>query len=286
MSGKVSAVIAGLALGVMVAPVAAQNAPQRREPAAQGRVQNLRPRTDPARESRYQIGVMERVLEDAVEHGFSNWRDRWQTVLPAQTTLLDNAHVRGYRLEGFGVFFDVEVPSLETTWFSVLRTLDQNGLGLENALKTVKAHIEASGDVNLEQALKRIELQVAPAPGLAAAAVGQGARGGVTLPGATPSAGRSDAVDPILEDPEEVYRAEVIHSLSDAILDHGGPLDITGEESLWVGAGRNDSRPRLAPLDSNSRKIVLRLHGSDLRAFRAGQISRDQALERIEVRVF
>ena len=58
---------------------------------------------------------MERVLESAVEHGASVWRDRLQALLPAQTLLLDNARVRGYRLEGYGVFFDIEVPSLETT---------------------------------------------------------------------------------------------------------------------------------------------------------------------------
>ena len=66
-------------------------------------------------ESRYQMLVMERVLEDAVEHGASLWRDRLQVVLPAQTMLLDNARVIGYRLDDYGIFFNVDVPSLETT---------------------------------------------------------------------------------------------------------------------------------------------------------------------------
>ena len=45
------------------------------------------------------------------------------------------------------------------TW--AVRTLDQNDLGLDSALKQLKAYIEAAGDANSQQALKRVELQVA-----------------------------------------------------------------------------------------------------------------------------
>ena len=289
MVGKLSAVIAGLTVGLAAPTLFAQSLPQGpapgKDPAAQTVRPPARPRVDPVRESRYQIGVMERVLEDAVEHGFNNWRERWQAVLPAQSMLLDIARVRGYRLDNYGVFFDVDVPSLETTWFSVMRTLDQNGLGLDSALKTVKAHVDASGDANLEQALKRIELQVQPAGGLVAAGVGPAALSRAVSP-APSSADANAPVDPILDNPEEAYRAEVIHALSDAMLDHGGPLEITADEVLTIGARRNEVRPRIAPVDSNARTIIIRLRGSDLRAFRAGQITREQAIERIEVRVF
>ena len=60
---------------------------------------------------------MERVLEGAVEHGLTITRDRVQTLAQAPADLLvsENAHARGFRLEGYGVFFDVVVPSFETT---------------------------------------------------------------------------------------------------------------------------------------------------------------------------
>ncbi len=68
----------------------------------------------------YQIGTMERVLEGAVEHGVALTRDRLQaiadrlqTVGLAPMLILDNPRVRGFRLDGYGIFFDVEVPSLE-----------------------------------------------------------------------------------------------------------------------------------------------------------------------------
>src|SRR5438477_6516923 len=83
-------------------------------------------------ESRYQIGQMERVLEGAVEHGATITRDRLKSVLPPGDTLMngENARARGFRLEGYGVFFDVIVPPFETetTLSWSIRTLDQNAL--------------------------------------------------------------------------------------------------------------------------------------------------------------
>src|SRR5580765_1290046 len=119
-----------------------------------------------ARQVHYQIAVMERVLEGAVEHGASLIRDRLQAIAPdapAQMLILDNPRVRGFRLDSYGVFFDVEVPSLNGTLTWSLRTLDQNDLGLQSALNVLKSHVNADGDVGLQQALKRIELQVGPA---------------------------------------------------------------------------------------------------------------------------
>ena len=91
--------------------------------------------TRAAAEQRYQIGQMERVLEGAVEHGLTITRDRVQALaqVPADLLVSENAHARGFRLEGYGVFFDVVVPSFETTLTWSLRTLDQNDLAVDNA---------------------------------------------------------------------------------------------------------------------------------------------------------
>ena len=65
-----------------------------------------------AADLRYQIGQMERVLEGAVEHGLTVTRDRVQALaqVPAELLVSDNAHARGFPLEGYGIFFDVAVP--------------------------------------------------------------------------------------------------------------------------------------------------------------------------------
>ena len=49
------------------------------------------------KESRYQIGQIERVLEGAVEHGATVIRDRLQALMPADMLLSENARARGFR---------------------------------------------------------------------------------------------------------------------------------------------------------------------------------------------
>jgi len=246
--------------------------------------------TPAQKQARYEIAQMERVLEGAVEHGVANIRDRLQEVGPTELLISDNARARGFRLDGYGVFFDVVVPSLDTTVLWSIRTLDQNLLGLQSALKAIEAHVKESGDVNLEQALRRIELQVDPllvarsatpaTPGTSGArnATGSVAATTVDLPQQGP--------DPIFANPNEVYRAEVTQALKDALLDHSSSLGIEPTEWLTIAARRNDDRPRLAPADTDARTFMIRLRGSDLAAFLARQISREEALKRIEVRVF
>ena len=234
-----------------------------------------------ATEQRYQIAQMERVLEGAVEHGLSITRDRVQALAQAPADLLvsDNAHARGFRLEGYGIFFDVTVPSFETTLTWSLRTLDQNNLGLESALRALRSHVDAEGDVNLTQALRRIELQVAP--------VGVAATQTAAVSGSAGSAAARQAPgDPILADPNEAYRAEVMAALKDAMLSHSSALGLAPTEWLTVAAKGNEERPRLAPADNDARTRLLRLRGADLAEFLAGRMSREDALQRIEVRVF
>jgi hypothetical protein len=286
VSGKTLAVVVSWLVGVSAASVAAQSsAPQAPETRTMPRRQS-QPRS-PLDQLRYQIGTMERVLENAVEHGAAIWRDRLQAVVPSQTLLLDNARARGYRLEGYGVFFDVEVPSLsfETTLYSVFRTLDENGLGLQSALNQLKTYIQAAGDANLEQALKRVELQVSPVVPATTVAPASGARQAGGAGSAVPAAGSRDNGDPILNNPQEAYRQEVTQAVIDAMLDHGGALGISGDEWLTIGERRNEVRPRIG-FDSDAQTVIIRLRGTDLGAFRAGQLSREDALKRVEVRVF
>ena len=65
----------------------------------------------------------------------------------------------------------------------------------------------------------------------------------------------------------------------------GPTLGIASEEWLSVGVRRNEVRPRIG-LDNNAQTYIARVRGGDLAAFRAGQITRDDAIKRVEVRVF
>jgi len=237
------------------------------------------------RQARYQIGQMERLLEGAVEHGATVIRDRLQPIMPADMLLTEDARARGFRLDGYGVFFDVEVPSLEGTLPWSFRTLDQNDLGLDAALRTLRSYVQSAGnDVNLQQALKRVELQVAP---MTVATTGQ--------PGATAvqasNAGTSDGAvtppvnDPAFNNPDEAYRTEIREALIDAMLEHSRSLGVGPGERLTVAARRSDNRPRLG-IDTDAGTVVLSVKGSDLTAFLSGEITPQEARSRIEVRVF
>jgi hypothetical protein len=93
-------------------------------------------------------------------------------------------------------------------------------------------------------------------------------------------------VDPILSDPDEAYRTEVIKALKDAMLDHSSSLGIGPNEWLTIAARGNDDRPRLAPADGGSRTRIIRLRGADLTAYLARQITKEEALQRIEIKVY
>ena len=288
MKAIVSMMVGGLVVAATVAPAAAQTTA-----AARGAADQLR-------QSRYQISQMERMLEGAVEHGLTVVREKLQAAMKAQTFIPENpenAHVRGFRLEGYGVFFDIEVPAFQGTLLWSLKTLDQNDLGLQSALNDIRTFIKnsAASDVNLQQALRRIELQVGPVTVASTPGAPLGMRTGAReLTGAaaatTDKAGTvdktADSPDPMLSDPEEAYRTEVKNQIMDAMLDYSVPLGIRADEWLTVAARRHDDRPLIAPADTDARSVVIRIKGGDLTAFRAGQLTKDEALKRMEVRVF
>ncbi len=279
MKGTASAIVAGLLCGAVAAPAAAQTMTVARAVADQ-------------KQSRYQVGVMERIIESAVEHGATIMRDRLQAALPAQLLLSENARVRGFRLEGYGLFFDVEVPpvagTLDPSLLWSLRTLDQNDLGLDSALKALKAYVDSANDPNLQQAFKRVELQVTPDAALPRIAdVSTGARTATGSVASIPAASETrTAPDPVLTDPQEAYHKEVNDAVIDVMLEHSGALSIGPDEWLTIAERGIQESPQLAAADNDSHTILIRVSGATLKAFRSGQITKEEALKRIEVRVF
>src|SRR4051812_37244231 len=193
-----------------------------------------------SRQTHYQIGVMERVLEGAVEHGAANLRERLQAVspdAPAQLLILDNPRVRGFRLDSYGVFFDVEVPSLNGTLTWTLRTLDQS------------APAAAAGSAPVPAATSA---PILPNPRRAAGAASRPPDRAVTATGVSPRVDQGNASiavapadDHILENPNEEYRGEVVQALADAMIDYSGPLGVGDDEWLTIAARGIQDRPRL-----------------------------------------
>ena len=76
------------------------------------------PKEDEQVKVRQRISTMEGVLERAVSNGAENLLRQVRTVMPDSPMLSGVPKVRGFRLDGYGVFFDVEVPALRlpVTW--------------------------------------------------------------------------------------------------------------------------------------------------------------------------
>jgi hypothetical protein len=248
-------------------------------------------------QARYNIFVMEGVLERAVQHGGQNITRQVRAIMPDMLMISGDPQARGFRLDGFGVFFDVEVPALRRSVAWQLRTMiDQNGVAATTALQQLKSHVESIQDSRdrtiLQQAIKRIELQVGPVQPMPGPGVGSPPRGAISAqavttadtpqpPPAPPATTVADLA--FVADPSEAYTTEVKNALIDAMLDHSGPIGVGPDEWLTVAARDNERVPG-DPYDVTT--IMLRVKGSDLAAFRADRITKDEARKRVEVREF
>jgi hypothetical protein len=249
-------------------------------------------------QARYNIVVMEGVLERAVQHGADQLRRQVRRVMPDMLLISGTAGARGLRLEGYGVFFDVEVPMMRQSMaWSLKSIMDENGVAAAEALRQIRTAIErltpdAHEKAALMQAIKRLEIQVSPLPALGGGAARPMAqRGQVTsmeaLPTQTPVAQPPGEEIKLIEDPSAAYEKEIISALIDAMLDHSGPIGVGPDEWLTVAARDNEQRDRLVPGDAyDLLTIVLRVKGSDLAAFRADRITREEARKRVERREF
>lgn len=236
--------------------------------------------------TRYQLGVMERVLEQAVQHGAQVLGRTIQTVAPNLMLFSGPARARGFRLDGYGVFFDVEVPGVRKALAWSMSVMNQPDPGVARALQSLRQHVGSMPDgpsrINLEQALRRIEGRVGPADAAnrdhEVQAMSAGARPAGAV-GGPPTAAQ------IVDDPNEMYTNQVKQALIDAMLDHSGPIEIGANE--WLTVAARDSEDRISPSDVyDVVTITLRISGADLTAFRADRLTREEARNRVEVRQF
>jgi hypothetical protein len=245
-------------------------------------------------QARAKLVAMEKMLESAVQLGAQRVRAQVQAALPYAPDMLvisGMARARGFWLDGYGVFFDVDVPAMRKSLIWTVQMLEQNDRGLGSeiaALKRIVATVDnPAARRALQQTVQRMEAQVRPprAPVLPAgsplASLSQPDPGGV-------EAVSTDAAQriAILEDPDAVYTTEVKDALVDVMVDYGGGLPVAPNEWLTVAA-RDQGVSRLQPGDPyDVSTILVRIKGADLAAFRAGQIDREQTRGRVELREY
>ena len=249
-------------------------------------------------QARYNIATLEAVFETAVQLGAQMLREEVQRVMPADMILLTGTpRARGFRLEGYGVFFDVDVPAISQTIAWTMTKMNQNDASARYALQQFQRMLTDVSDRRMREELEWFLRQAAvqmgvPDPSTAGATV---TAGGMPRPGTVMASGLESAPPSLpppvsagrpafLDDPVGAYEAAVKKALIDAMLDFSGPLEIGPDELLTVAARDNEDR-RVSPTSPyDAATITMSIKGSDLIAFRAGRLTRDEAHKRVTVR--
>ena len=279
-------------------PAAAQVAPPAAPPAPE---RGRQVSTD----ARYKVRVMEGVLEKSVQQAALRLNEQLQRVSPDLIQLAGAAHARGYRLEGYGLFFDVEVPAaMRQTMGWTARVMRQQQQGVAEALgslKRITGELDPKAWAEAERAMAQLEVVVRPMPRgrpmermpgaassggaveAATSSVAPAAEATGEAPAATPAPTDADAM--LWRSPDLAYEEHVREALIGAMLDWGALLPLGPDEWLTVAARDNQDvvMPGAAP---DVVTIILRVKGSDLADRLAGRVGIDELRRRVEVREF
>jgi len=200
----------------------------------------------PDNPARPAVFTYEMALRVAVLAGGRKLADQASALVPeAVLAVTEQPIVRGYPLPGWGYFFDVQAPNIQTT-VMVLDMVSQSRRARAAA---------AGGDAGT---LPVSDRTVGPATAEAAPN-----SSGLATPGGA----------------DRAYSGFVREALIDALLDSSAVLTLKPEDRLTIAASGID-QPGSNPL-YQSRKLMLTISGLDLLEFRQGKITRDEAKARI-----
>jgi hypothetical protein len=228
-------------------------------------------------QARREMAALESVLENAVGYGAQMLSQHVQSASTPESVLLTGmARARGFRLDGYGVVFDVEFPSIRRSVAWTMRTLERPDPALLTAMKELRKNTQGLADQQsrqeMDRAIKDLEDHI-KAYDTRAKNISTG------------SASVAAAQAPVtVEDPRGFYAAELTNALMTAILEHGAALGVGADEWLTVAA-RESLDFRFMP-DDPATTLLLRVKGSDLIAFAEKRLSREDARQRIEVKQY
>lgn len=268
--------------------------------------------------ARYRVRQMENVLERAVQHAADMMRRRLRAVTPDVLALAGAPRAQGFRIDGYGLFFSVEVPRLSESVNWALRALsqDRDERVLTSLRKVATSEQDPAVRADLERAIRTVELQLSAVP--RPPAVLQAQRRPATPPQATmerpteaamvadQTSGDSppqspggaaplsaapapppppEAAPEAMVDPSVAYEDEVKQALVDAMLDYASSLELPAAE--WVTIAARDAGYVAFPdAVSDMITVTLSVRVADLAEFRAQRLTRGEARTRVVVREF
>jgi hypothetical protein len=232
---------------------------------------------------RHSIRMMEAVLSRAVLGGAEQLAEQIGNGSPNMSFFTGQARAHGFQLEGYGVFFHVEIPEMQTSLVLSVTTLERD-VAVADALELVRRAVDSAPEgapkIQAETGLKRLEVLVGPMPGLAPDPGNAADRNMMRAANTTPVPDL-----PAWRDPSAVYRAAIKDALIDAMLEHSRGMNIRPEEFLTVAAHRGESPLGPGEIVTSS-TLVLRIKGSDLALYDADRTRKAQIRERVEAREF
>jgi len=226
---------------------------------------------------RNQIQIMEGVLTRAVRSGAEDIARRIQSRDPSLMLFTGQARARGFVLEGYGVFFDVEIPGLRPAVVWSMRTLERDTT-MANAIDSLRQALtnmpQGPARVQAEQALKNVQ-QLGPPPAARQQVMPE--RGAVA----------PAAADPTVDDPQTAYTEAVKNALIDAMLDYSLPMELGADE--WLTVAARDADGPLTPDEVyDPSTILIRVKGIDLATYATDRspAKRAEVRTRVQVREF
>jgi len=220
-------------------------------PAAVGAQTTIRPSPE-QRTRQDKISIMEGTLQASVGVAAKQVAKGVRSVDSSASLMFGAPRAKGFPLEGHGVFFYVEVPTLD---LSVMLNLEQIERSLQQRAEQQQ---QPRGD---PQPVNDVRREPKAEPLTAAESLANIAAEG------------------------QKYRATVRLALIDAMLDSSKNLELGPDEWLTIAA-RNSEYALSTNEIMNLTTTILRVKGSDLADFLAGRLTKDEARQKVEVREF
>jgi hypothetical protein len=196
------------------------------------------------------MSILEGTLTGAVRSAASKIAKDLQSNTPNAMLFTGEARAKGFTLDGYGVFFYVEIPAVNLELTFMVESIERD-------------------------AQRRLELPSAAAPGTV--------NSRRELP--SPSNPKETLQNLASDDPAQRWRDTVKLALVDAMLEHSKSLELKPDE--WLSVAARGSEGGLLPNEIYQlTTIVLRVKGSDLSDYLAGRLTKDEARLKVEVRQF
>jgi hypothetical protein len=258
-------------------------------PAAQASAEALAPRPAtpaPPADRRVDIKLLEGVLNAAVKNGADRLALQMRASEPGSLFVIDAGRTRGFDLQGYGVFFDVDVPMMKQSvlWSASALSQQDRRAQLQNYAATLPEGPARDLAINeLRRMQQQGTRQALPQQSTATQVSNSDRPIGAASTELSLMAAPAPAPDP--RDPNELYTEAVKTSLIDAMLKYSVGLKLGADEWLTVAA-RDAYGPPTPGLVDDASTIIIRIKGSDLAAFHGNKLTRDEVLKRVEVKEF